>query len=61
MAKRDLDRIIGKLEDAKETVEAARDNPVSQDNDERLEEVEQTIDEVTDELEQVTDRNAKKG
>jgi hypothetical protein len=43
----DMNKIIGKLEDAKTSLEEIRDNS----DDDRLEEIEETVGEVIDELE----------
>lgn len=61
MARRDLEKIIGKIEDAKTSVEEVRglDLP-PEETDKRLEEVEDTLTGVTDDLDEFTDQ-LKKG
>ena len=55
MPRRKLEKIVGKLEDARESIETVRGESAPGKDDERLEEVEETLEEVTDELDEVAD------
>jgi hypothetical protein len=52
MAKRELEKIIGKIEDATTSVEEAREEPNDQKRDEQLEDAQDTLERATDDLEQ---------
>ena len=52
MAKQDLEKIIGKIEDATTSVEEALEEHNDQKRDEQLEEAQDTLEKATDDLEE---------
>lgn len=52
VAKRELEKIIGKIEDATTSVEEAREESNNQKRDEQLEDAQDTLERATDDLEE---------
>ena len=60
MPRRDLEKIIDEIEDAKTSVEEVRDRSLPQEeNDDRLQDVENTLASVTDDLDEIVNQRDK--
>jgi len=57
MVKRDVEELIGKLEDAMTTVDEAREAETDPEQETRLEEVQEVLEETTDTLEEQSDND----
>jgi len=57
MAKRDVEKLMGDLEDAKTSVEEIRGGEIDPEQDSRLEEVQEVLESTTDALEDESDND----